>query len=148
MDFRNCKRFVELKRTFAYIAPVVFVERDSCLEIECAEGREDKDASYVIPLRMTVRLHRRYWDDEDAQAHQLWTEAMEPWLKNTFTKMSGAMEAFSRMELPGIENGVRFGLLEIQFDDDAVVEIMLGNDSSIPGNALEIVNAQRMRKDG
>jgi len=111
----------ELKRTFAYIAPVVFVERDSCLEIECAEGREDKDASYVIPLRMTVRLHRRYWDDE---------------------------EAFSRMELPGIENGVRFGLLEIQFDDDAVVEIMLGNDSSIPGNALEIVNAQRMRKDG
>lgn len=132
----------ELKRSFSFIAPVVPVVRAAS---EAGEAGAAAPAAVVLPVRMTVRLHRPYWDAGDPAAQQLWVEAMEPWLANMFTKLSGALKAFCGLEHPGLVNPVAFGPLEVCFDEHGAVQVALEPDSSIPAGALDAVRAYRAR---
>lgn len=144
-ELNNDAALDEVKRSFSYIAPVVCtMHGDQERADATAEPKAASDeAQHVLAVRMTVRLHRPYWDRTDPSAQQTWTEAMEPWLRNMFVKLSSAMEAFCRLEHPGIDGKTSFERLEAQFDDNAVVTIELAEGSSIPDDALSTVNAHR-----
>lgn len=144
-DLDNDAVLDECKRSFSYIAPVLPVEVNDKGQVHVASSNDQSDegACFVIPVRMTIRLHQPYWNRDEEREEELWLNAMEPWLNNMFKKLSGAMKAFSAMEHPGVEGRISFNPLEIQFYGNEVVTVELSSDSSIPENALKVVNACR-----
>lgn len=73
----------EIKRSYSYVAPSVVTP----------VAPADAEAPVENTIRLAVRMHRPYWDANDAVACEQWDAVMPKWLKNMFYKVSSTVTA-------------------------------------------------------
>lgn len=121
----------DLRRAYTHVAATQVKSRPACSEA----------AESVI--RLNVKLRSPYWDDDIEGASEQWASGMPKWLGNVFYKVSSNMLAFNRMRTDRGDEGMCFSWMEIALEGDLVLAIRLNADSSIPENALEMVEKAR-----
>lgn len=95
-------------------------------------------------MEMLVRIHRAYWDSAAEGANGVWDDIMVPWLSNMFYKLSNNMVQCVRRAPGNGDTAVLFDWLDIEFKG-LHVALKLGDDSSIPEGALDMVKQVRTK---
>lgn len=95
-------------------------------------------------MEMLVRIHRVYWDSAAEGANEVWDDIMVPWLSNMFYKLSNNMVQCVRRAPGNGDVAVLFDWLDIEFEG-LHVALKLGDDSSIPEGALDMVEQVRAK---
>ena len=123
----------EVKRSYSYVAPSVVAP------VTAADAKEPIENT----LRLVVRLHRPYWDANDAAAREQWDAVMPQWLKNMFYKVSSTVAAFNDVRRKAGEDPVPYAWLEVEFGDNLTVAQATEADSAFPADALSVVERAR-----
>ncbi|MCC6109624.1 MAG: hypothetical protein LIV29_06275 [Denitrobacterium sp.] len=95
-------------------------------------------------MEMLVRIHRAYWDSAAEGANGVWDDIMVPWLSNMFYKLSNNMVQCVRRAPGNGDAAVLFDWLDIEFEG-LHVALKLGDDSSIPEGAIDMVEQVRAK---
>lgn len=123
----------EVKRSYSYVAPSVVAPAPAA----------DAKAPIENILRLVVRLHRSYWDANDAAAREQWDAVMPQWLKNMFYKVSSTVGAFNEVRRKAGENPVPYAWMEVEFGDNLTVAQATEAGSAFPADALNVVKRAR-----
>lgn len=123
----------EVKRSYSYVVPSVVAP------ITAADAK----APIENTLRLVVRLHRPYWDANDAAAREQWDAVMPQWLKNMFYKVSSTVGAFNDVRRKAGEGPVPYAWMEVEFGDNLTVAQATEADSAFPADALNVVERAR-----
>lgn len=123
----------EVKRSYSYVAPSVVAS------VEAA----DAETPIENTLRLVVRLHRPYWDVNDAAACEQWDAVMPQWLKNMFYKVSSTVAAFNDVRRKAGEGSVPYAWMEVEFGDNLTVAQATEAGSAFPADALSVVERAR-----
>lgn len=123
----------EVKRSYSYVAPSVVAP------VTAADAKEPIENT----LRLVVRLHRPYWDANDAAAREQWDAVMPQWLKNMFYKVSSTVAAFNDVRRKAGEDPVPYAWMEVEFGDNLTVAQATEADSAFPADALSVVERAR-----
>ncbi len=121
----------EIKRSYSYIAPSKVSSHDA------GEGEPEN------VLRLAIKLHKPYWDKNDAAAQELWAGVMPKWLRNMFRKISNTIVAGSKVRVDQGDKPLNYAWVEAEFGDDALVAMKSMADSSIPEEAVQMVDQVR-----
>lgn len=121
----------EIKRSYSYVAPSL-VETH-----EAGEGRPENI------MRFTIKVHRPYWDKNDAASEELWEGSMVKWLNNMIAKVSNTMIAVNAQHSSRGERTVDYAWLDLEFGNNLTIRVKLNADSSIPDVTGQIVAAVR-----
>ncbi len=121
----------DIKRSYSYVAPSV-IERH-------ATG----DARPENTLRFMVKLHKPYWDANDAAANELWDGVMPKWMHNLFYKVSSTITASNKVRTERGETALPYAWLELEFGDNATLALKTASDSSIPEEFVGMVERVR-----
>lgn len=128
----NDETVAGIKRSYSYVAPSVV----------CSHEPADPDYA-ENNMRFMVKLHRSYWDRNDAEAQQLWEGVMPKWLHNMFNKVSNTITAANKVCAEEGSQGMDFAWLELEFGEDALIAMRMASDSSLPVAGVEMVERVR-----
>lgn len=123
----------EVKRSYSYVAPSVVAPVTAA----------DAEAPVENTLRLVVRLHRPYWDANDAAAREQWDAVMPQWLKNMFYKVSSTVGAFNEVRRKAGGDPVPYAWMEVEFGDNLTVAQATEAGSAFPADALSVVERAR-----
>lgn len=122
----NDETVAGIKRSYSYVAPSV------------VSSHEPADPNYAENnMRFMVKLHRAYWDCNDAEAQQLWENVMPKWLHNMFNKVSNTITAANKVCAEEGTQGMDYAWLELEFGENALVVLKTASDSSLPADGVE-----------
>lgn len=121
----------DIKRSYSYVAPSI-VERH-------ATGSLRPENT----LRFMVKLHRPYWDANDAAANELWDGVMPKWMRNLFCKVSSTIIASNKVRTERGEAALPYAWLELEFGDNATLALKTASDSSLPEAFVGMVGRVR-----
>lgn len=125
----------EIKRSYSYIAPATVVSHEPA---DSDSNRAENN------LRLMIKVHRPYWDKNDADAAGLWDAVMPKWLHNMFYKVSSTITASNKVHAEKGGRGIEYAWLELEFRGNALVSIKTDPaDSSIPECSLSVVEKAR-----
>ncbi len=128
----NDETVADIKRSYSYVAPSVVCSHASA------------DPNYAENnVRFMVKLHRAYWDRNDAEAQQLWENVMPKWLHNMLNKVSNTITAANRVCAEEGTQGMDYAWLELEFGENALVVLKTASDSSLPADGVETVERVR-----
>ncbi len=128
----NDEAVAGIKRSYSYVAPSVV----------CSHKPADPNYAENI-VRFMVKLHRAYWDRNDAEAQQLWENVMPKWLHNMFNKVSNTITAANKVRAEEGTQGMDFAWLELEFGENALIALKTASDSSLPADGVETVERAR-----
>lgn len=122
----------EIKRSYSYVAPSIVAEKPV-------------DANNPIEnvIRLVVRMHKPYWDDNDEAACEQWDAVMPKWLGNMFSKVSATVTAANAVRAKSDEIPLPYAWMEVEFGDNVTIAQAINTDSSFPENALSVVEQVR-----
>lgn len=123
----------EVKRSYSYVAPSVVAPVTPA----------DAEAPVENTLRLVVRLHRPYWDANDAAAREQWDAVMPQWLKNMFYKVSSTVTACNGVRRKAGQGPLPYDWMEVEFGDNLTVAQATEADSAFPVDALSVVERAR-----
>lgn len=121
----------EIKRSYSYVAPSMVSSH------EAASGAPENT------MRFAVKLHKPYWDKNDAAAQELWEGVMPKWLHNMFYKVSSTIVASNKVRADQGSESLDYAWLEVEFGIDALVALKTAADSSVPEEAVQAVEQVR-----
>lgn len=122
----------EIKRSYSYVAPSVIAEKPI-----------NTDAPIENVIRLAVRMHRPYWDTNDAAACEQWDAIMPKWLTNMFSKVSATVKAANGVRAKADDDPLPYAWMEVEFGKDITVAQATNSDSSFPEDALSVVEQVR-----
>lgn len=121
-----------IKRSYSYVAPSVVCSHES------------SDANYAENnMRFMIKLHRAYWDRNDAEAQELWENVMPKWLHNMINKVSNTITAANKVSAEEGSQGMDFAWLELEFGENALISVKAACDSSLPSSGVDMVESVR-----
>lgn len=121
----------EIKRSYSYVAPAVVAAH------ETAGGPSEN------VMRFAVKLHKPYWDKNDPAADELWQGVMPKWLRNMFYKVSSTIVAANNTRAREGRPPLAYDWVELEFGSDALIALKTRADSSIPEEAVGLVEQVR-----
>ena len=135
MDFdtRVCTADLEpsIMRAYSYIGPT-----EVCFH--------DSDASDIENiLRISVKLHKPYWDKMEEGAQENWDPSMKKWLTNIFSKVSNTITASNAIRCEEGREQVHYAWIELFFNCGVKIRMAAAPDSSIPADAVFLVDKLR-----
>ena len=122
----------DIKRSYSYVAPSLVQAHKP------ADGQRPENV-----MRFMIKLHRAYWDSSDEAAQQLWEGVMPKWLHNMFSKVSNTITAANNVRAENGQPAFPYHWLELEFGDDALIAMKTGSDSSLPADAVDMVERVR-----
>ena len=128
--FYSEKAANDITRAYLYIAPVTVGSHPTDPE------RPENYLRYIFKLRYP------YWDASVEGADDTWENSMLTKLKNMFYKVSSTLVNINREARTNREEAIDFSWLEIEFGEH-VIAMHLGEHTSIPKQALDLVNQVR-----
>ncbi len=122
----------DIKRSYSYVAPSVV----------CSHEPADPDR-VENNMRFMIKLHRAYWDRNDAEAQQLWENVMPKWLHNMLNKVSNTITAANKVSAEEGAPGMDYAWLELEFGENALIALKTASDSSLPACGVDMVERVR-----
>lgn len=126
----------EFKRSYSHVAAV-----KAAAQLSAPESGPASPSGNMLTMEM--RLHRPSWDAADAQAAELWSSIMPTWLHNKFRKLSATITGFNDVQVEAGRNPIHYAWISIDLDDGPAIAFAANTDSSIPDNAIELIEAAR-----
>lgn len=123
----------EVKRSYSYVAPSVVASVTPA----------DAEAPVENTVRLVVRMHRPYWDANDAAACEQWDAVMPKWLKNMFYKVSSTVTACNDVRRKAGQEPLPYAWMEVEFGDNLTVAQATEAGSAFPSDALSVVEKAR-----
>lgn len=123
----------EIKRSYSYVAPSVVAPVTPA----------DAEAPVENTIRLVVRMHRPYWDANDAAACEQWDAVMPKWLKNMFYKVSSTVAACNDVRRKSGQEPLPYAWMEVEFGDNLTVAQATEAGSAFPSDALSVVEKAR-----
>lgn len=123
----------EVKRSYSYVAPSVVAPVTPA----------DAEAPVENTIRLVVRMHRPYWDANDAAACEQWDAVMPKWLKNMFYKVSFTVTACNDVRRKSGQEPLLYAWMEVEFGDNLTVAQATEAGSALPSDALSVVEKAR-----
>lgn len=123
----------EVKRSYSYVAPSVVAPM----------AVADAEAPVENTIRLVVRMHRPYWDANDAAACEQWDAVMPKWLKNMFYKVSSTVTACNDVRRKAGQEPLPYAWMEVEFGDNLTVAQATEAGSAFPAEALSVVERAR-----
>lgn len=123
----------EVKRSYSYVAPSVVAPVTPA----------DAEAPVENTIRLVVRMHRPYWDANDAAACEQWDAVMPKWLKNMFYKVSSTVTACNDVRRKAGQEPLPYAWMEVEFGDNLTVAQATEAGSAFPSDALSVVEKAR-----
>lgn len=123
----------EIKRSYSYVAPSVVTP----------VAPADAEAPVENTIRLAVRMHRPYWDANDAVACEQWDAVMPKWLKNMFYKVSSTVTACNDVRRKAGQEPLPYAWMEVEFGDNLTVAQATEAGSAFPSDALNVVERAR-----
>lgn len=123
----------EVKRSYSYAAPSVVAPVTPA----------DAEAPVENTIRLVVRMHRPYWDANDAAACEQWDAVMPKWLKNMFYKVSSTVTACNDVRRKSGQEPLLYAWMEVEFGDNLTVAQATEAGSAFPSDALSVVEKAR-----
>lgn len=123
----------EIKRSYSYVAPSVVTP----------VAPADAEAPVENTIRLAVRMHRPYWDANDAVACEQWDAVMPKWLKNMFYKVSSTVTACNDVRRKAGQEPLPYAWMEVEFGDNLTVAQATEAGSAFPSDALNVVEKAR-----
>ena len=128
----------DIKRSYSYVSPSLVQAHKP------VDGQRPENV-----MRFMIKLHRAYWDKSDEAAQQLWEGVMPKWLHNMFSKVSNTITAANNVRAENGEPAFPYHWLELEFDDNALIAVKTGSDSSFPADGVDMVERVRdLMNDG
>lgn len=128
----------DIKRSYSYVSPSLVQAHKP------VDGQRPENV-----MRFMIKLHRAYWDKSDEAAQQLWEGVMHKWLHNMFSKVSNTITAANNVRAENGEPAFPYHWLELEFDDNALIAVKTGSDSSFPADGVDMVERVRdLMNDG
>lgn len=133
LDERTCsdETVAEIKRSYSYVAP-------STVAMHAPDGDPAQNV-----MRFRIKLHKPYWDKSDADAEELWSGVMPTWLHNMFYKVSSTIVASNNTHREQGKPELAYDWIELEFGENALVAVKTAADSSIPEEAVGLVERVR-----
>lgn len=122
----------DIKRSYSHVAPSLVQAHKP------ADGQRPENV-----MRFMIKLHRAYWDSSDEAAQQLWEGVMPKWLHNMFSKVSNTITAANNVRAENGQPAFPYHWLELEFGDNALIAVKTGSDSSLPADAVDMVERVR-----
>lgn len=123
----------EVKRSYSYVAPSVVAPVTPA----------DAEVPVENTIRLVVRMHRPYWDANDAAACEQWDAVMPKWLKNMFYKVSSTVKACNDVRRKAGQEPLPYAWMEVEFGDNLTVAQATEAGSAFPSDALSVVEKAR-----
>lgn len=123
----------EIKRSYSYVAPSVVAPVTPA----------DAEAPVENTICLVVRMHRPYWDANDAAACEQWDAVMPKWLKNMFYKVSSTVKACNDVRRKAGQEPLPYAWMEVEFGDNLTVAQATEAGSAFPSDALSVVEKAR-----
>lgn len=128
----------DIKRSYSYVSPSLVQAHKP------VDGQRPENV-----MRFMIKLHRAYWDKSDEAAQQLWEGVMPKWLHNMFSKVSNTIIAANNVRTENGQPAFPYHWLELEFDDNALIAVKTGSDSSFPADGVDMVERVRdLMNDG
>ena len=128
----------DIKRSYSYVSPSLVQAHKP------VDGQRPENV-----MRFMIKLHRAYWGKSDEAAQQLWEGVMPKWLHNMFSKVSNTITAANNVRAENGEPAFPYHWLELEFDDNALIAVKTGSDSSFPADGVDMVERVRdLMNDG
>lgn len=124
----------EVKRSYSYVAPSVVAPRAA-----------EEGAPIENVIRLAVRMHRPYWDANNAASQEQWEAVMPKWLANMFYKTSSTVTACNDVRRKAGKGPLPYAWMEVEFGDNLTVAQATAAGSAFPEDALEVVERVRDR---
>lgn len=130
-DDYSAANAAEIKRSFMYMAQSVV-----------SEAPEDEQAEGNV-MRMSVRLMKPYWNDEDEGARELWRASFMPWLANLTRNMSTAMHNYNTVLHPLGSHNVTYQWADYDFAPNGIIRVKVDDENRIPSEMPQIIDQAR-----
>lgn len=128
----NDEEVADIKRSYSYVAPSL---------VQSHAPTDEQRVENV--MRFMIRMHRPYWDKSDDAAQELWQGVMPKWLHNMFAKVSNTITAANNIHAENGEPAFPYHWLELEFDNNALMALKTGSDSSFPADGVAMVERVR-----
>lgn len=120
----------DIKRSYAHIAATLIKSHPAAQQPENT-------------MRMTIRLHRPYWDKNDAVSEENWTASMQKWLHNMIAKVSNNIVAANKINAERGMDVVEYAWLECNFEGNMVIAMRNNPETGFPAGAVALVEQAR-----
>ena len=126
----------EFKRSFMVVAQSVVHQLP---EDEAQQGNV---------LRLSIRMHRPYWDAQNPEAQTLWDGSVHKWLVNLVRNLNNTMKTYNQVLHPLGAGNIEFSFVEFEFDQHILARIAL-EDNQLPASTVELLeNLRRLMAEG
>lgn len=141
----NDDLIAEIKRSYAYVSPSVISSHD----VELPEDAGAMQPPIENTIRLSVRLHKPYWDPKDPDAQELWENVMPKWLHNMISKVSNTITASNNVREEKSIEPLKYTWVEFEFFENCTIAELTEVDSSITDACIADVEKVRdMVSDG
>ena len=121
----------DIKRSYSYVAPSVI------------EQHETGDARPENIMRFRVKLHRPYWDANDAASCEQWDKVMPKWMHNMLYKVSSTITAVNKVRKERGQILIPYMWLEMEFNNNVTIALKTASDSSLSYDYIEFIEEAR-----
>jgi hypothetical protein len=119
----------EITRSYSHFAPTFIAPLDE-------DGSRQENT-----IRFQVKIRSPFWSNSDEGANEAWSDVLE-WLKSKFYKGSANMVAFNNMRRDQGGSCLTYAWMELELGEH-LMALRLNSDSSIPEQALELIDRVR-----
>ena len=109
----------EIRRSYAYVSTAVV----NPVDVESDEIQNT--------MQLDVKLHKPYWDENDAAQQETWNAGMEKWLHNMFVKLSGTVQGANATYQEHGKNPLFYAWTEVKFGNDALITFKTPQDCGL-----------------